>query len=337
MRLKIVFQLACMKDKIKIGITGASGLLGSHLAKVLSNTEKYLIKGLHISSFVPSFLKDDNIEWVQGDLREYGVIEDFISDVDIVIHAAAVVSFQKKEEERLFEINVDSTKNLVNQMLGTDKKLLHISSIATLGRKEGKKLIDEKDFWNDSLKFTSYAHSKFLAEMEVERGFSEGLQTMIFQPSIILGLTERNTSSSNIWTQIAKIPTLSPRGASGFVDVLDVVKYVQAALLNWKDGEKIIISGHNLKYKFLYEKYNQFNNKEIGVRELNPKVLLLLLPITKLLFKIFGIRSEISKSAVYTTSKSYQFDNAKSIKLYGNLYSSIDKTLEHILSSLKKK
>ena len=332
----IVFQLACMKDKKRIGITGASGLLGSHLAKELLQTGQYLIKGLHVSSFIPSFLQDEDIEWVQGDIRDYNVVEDFISDVEIVIHAAAVVSFKKKDNERLFEINVDATKNLVNQMIGTEKMLVHISSIATLGRKEGKKLIDENDFWNDSLNFTSYAHSKFLAEMEVERGFSEGLQTMIFQPSIILGTTERNTSSSNIWTQIAKIPWLSPQGANGFVDVLDVVKYVKSGILDWKNGEKMIVSGHNLKYKFLYEKFNQSNNIKGRVRELNPRFLLLLLPITKLFFKIFGIRSEISKSAITTTSKAYRFDNSKSITLYGNLYTPVESTLLRILSTLKE-
>ena len=336
MRLTIAFQHVCMKDKIKIGITGASGLLGSHLAKELLQTGQYLIKGLHVSSFIPSFLKDEDIEWVQGDIRDYTVIEDFISDADIVIHAAALVSFKKKDSESLFEINVDATKNLVNQMIGTEKKLVHISSIATLGRKEGKKLIDENDFWNDSLNFTSYAHSKFLAEMEVERGFSEGLQTMIFQPSIILGATERNTSSSNIWTQIAKIPWLSPQGANGFVDVLDVVKYVKSGILDWKNGEKMIVSGHNLKYKFLYEKFNKSNNIKGRVRELNPKFLLLLLPITKLFFKICRIRSEISKSAVITTSKSYRFDNSKSITLYGDLYTPVEVTLHQILSTLKK-
>ncbi len=323
-----------MKEKIKIGITGASGLLGSHLAKALLSTGDYLVKGLHVSSFVPTFLKKEPMEWVQADIREYGVLEDFVRDVDVVIHAAAVVSFKKKDDDRLFDINVEGTKRLVNELLGSGKKLIHISSIATLGRKEGKQLIDEQDFWNDSLQFTSYAYSKFLAEMEVERGFSEGLDMMIFQPSIILGATERNTSSSNIWTQIKKIPGLSPKGANGFVDVEDVVAYILCALKDWKNGEKMILSGHNLKYTYLYEQYNAFRSKNVKVRQLNPTLLLLLLPLTKLLFSIFGIRSEISKSAIQTTSKSYRFDHSRSIELYGNHYTPIEKSLKRIFENL---
>ena len=323
-----------MKDKIKIGITGASGLIGSHLAKLLLDTGEYDVKGLHVSSFIPQMLENYDMEWVQGDIRSFEIIPDFVEDLDIVIHAAAVVSFKKSDNDRMFQINIEGTKNLVNHLLDTNKKLIHISSIATLGRKNGKPMVDEKDFWNDSLHFTSYAHSKFLAEMEVERGISEGLEAMIVLPSIVLGNSERNTSSSNIWSQIQKFPSFSPRGANGFVDVHDVASYIHQCILDWKQGERMILSGHNLKYSYLYDFVNRFQNRDVKVRAMSPRALLILLPFVLLFFKLFKIRSEISRSAIITTSKSYDFDNSHSIELYGDLYTNIDITLERILKLL---
>lgn len=316
-----------MKDKIKIGITGASGLVGTSLSKALIEDSRYDVKGLHVSGFIPTILNDQPIEWVQGDVRELDVLEDFIEDVDIVIHTAAVVSFRKKDEEKLYSINVEGTCNLVNTLLGTGKKLIHISSISTLGRKDGDSMIDEETFWNDNLPHSKYAHSKFLAEMEVFRGIAEGLDAMIFLPSIIMGHSERDASSAALWKQVENMPWIAPQGANGFVDIDDIVTYVKRALVDWKSGEKIILNGHNISYKSFYKEVLKNLGKDINIRTLDPNVLFAVRPFFNFVMTLIGKNSRITKENIETTSKAWSFDNAKSIDFYSDNYTKFSKSI----------
>lgn len=312
---------------LKIGITGASGLVGSHIAKALCE-DGHKVKGLHVSGFVPSMLSEQSIEWIKGDLRDFGVIDDFVEGLDLIIHTAAIVSFKKKDKDDMFNINVEGTRELVNALKGKKTRLIHFSSIAVLGRTENGLMTNEEVFWNENLPHSDYAYSKFLAEMEVMRGVSEGLDAMLFLPSVILGVTERSTGSSSIWNQIKKMPSLAPIGGNGFVDVIDLVTYVQKSIQDWKTGERIILSGSNTKFKKLYELTNTFRGKTIKVKALNPTILLLILPFILFLFKILGVKTEISKSAIMTTSKTFSYDTSRSINLYGDHYTKIEETVE---------
>lgn len=329
---EILYQVDYMDKKLKIGITGASGLVGSHLASSLVDDGIYEVFGLHTSGYIPNILKDKKVNWVKGNLLDEGVLEDFIKDLDIIIHSAAIVSFHKADIDNMYDVNVEGTKNLVDLLIGSEKKLVHISSIATLGRKDGQISINENDFWNDNLPHSKYAHTKFLAEMEVQRGIAEGLQAMIFLPSIILGHAERGTSSASLWRQIDKFPSISPRGANGFVDVHDVVTYVKKGITDWKNDERMILNGHNIPYKKLYEMVHSATGRKINVRILNPRLILIILPFVNFFLKILGIPTTLGKDAVMTTSKMYEFENAHSIKLYGNHYSPLESSLERILS-----
>ena len=318
-----------MDTKLKIGITGISGLVGTSIANRLSSYDNIELRGLHLSGFKPKILLQKNIEWIQGDLSEVGVLEDFVKD--FVIHTAAIVSFQKKNKDKMFLINVEGTRDLVNNLLRSKTKLIHISSIATLGRKEGAVDIDEDDFWNENLPHTDYAESKFLAEMEIYRGISEGLNAMIFQPSIILGQSERGTSSVSILNQITKMPWFAPQGSTGFVDVEDISTYVYEGIINWKSGSKLILNGVNLSYLSFYQLVLNHLGSKAKVRAGNVSILLFLLPFFRLAFSLIGKPTEISKAAIISTSKSHSYNNTKSIALYGNKYTPIEKTISRYL------
>ena len=318
-----------MEHKLKIGITGASGLIGSHIAEVLS--DHFELHCLHTSGFMPSILKKKPINWHQGNLLDIGVAEDFVSGMDFVIHAAAIVSFKDKDVDLMYQTNVEGTRTIVNALIGTATKLIHISSISTLGRKDGDSPIGEDVFWNDNLPHSKYAHSKFLAEMEVFRGIAEGLDAMILLPSIVLGNAERGSSSAAIWKQIKRFPGIAPQGANGFVDVVDIGTYVQKAIKKWKSGEKIILNGHNRSYQELYEIVHATNGAKVDVKTFSPNLLMYIQPIAALFFRLFGRSFPVSKTMIETTSKSFQFDNSKSIELLGNSYTPFKESIKRLL------
>lgn len=69
-----------------------------------------------------------SVSWQMGDLMEIDTLEDHLKGIDVVIHAAAIVTFSTKNKKKLIETAMVGTANLVNMAsdLGI-KKFIHIS------------------------------------------------------------------------------------------------------------------------------------------------------------------------------------------------------------------
>ncbi len=91
-------------------ITGATGQLGSNLLKELIKQD-VKIKALYRNT-IP--FVHNNVEWIQGDLFDVILMEEILSDVDVVYHCAAKVSFNPKNKNEVYKTNVEGTANIVN-------------------------------------------------------------------------------------------------------------------------------------------------------------------------------------------------------------------------------
>jgi nucleoside-diphosphate-sugar epimerase len=319
-----------MDKKFNISITGASGLLGTYMTKQFIS-QGHSLKCHRNKSNIPVELNDYDLEWIQGDIRDQYVVNQLILDCDVIIHCAAIVSFDKKDLGQMMSINIQGTKALVDNLIGKSTKLIHISSIAALGRVDKAGEIDEKVVFNSEVKNSAYAQSKYLSELEVYRAIAEGVNGMILSPSVILGKNERSSSSATIWKQILKFPTFAPKGANGFVDVRDVVQAAENCLVNWRDGEKFIINGHNISYLELYSKVLNYRKMKVKPAKVSPFLLLMILPFARLYFFLTRTSSKISKEAILSTSRTYSYSNAKSISQLGVNYHSLEASLSAFL------
>jgi dihydroflavonol-4-reductase len=237
--------------KYMILITGANGFVGSYLCRYL------LQKGEHIRALKREHsdlkLLDDIkhlIEWVDGDVTDIISLENAMTNIDVVYHTAAIISYLPAMKKRMMEINVDGTANVVNTALYKGiKRFLYISSIAALGRQSYMTMVDEQSFIEKSQITSGYSLSKFLAEREVWRGIGEGLNAVIINPSIILGAGNWDCGSCKLFTTIYNGFKYYTSGATGYVDVRDVVK-ISVALVNSSiTGERFILNSENKKYK----------------------------------------------------------------------------------------
>ncbi|MGH2553882.1 MAG: NAD-dependent epimerase/dehydratase family protein, partial [Chitinophagaceae bacterium] len=94
-------------------VTGGTGFLGSYIIKKLVE-KNYTVRAIRRSNMLPSWIaKDilDKVEWVEGDVLDVVALEDAMEGVDAVIHAAAVVSFIKKERRNMYHVNIEGTAN----------------------------------------------------------------------------------------------------------------------------------------------------------------------------------------------------------------------------------
>jgi dihydroflavonol-4-reductase len=238
-------------------VTGGTGFLGAYIIQQLIQ-KGYTVKATKRSNSVMPFFIEQNIiqqvQWVNTDVLDVVGIEMAMQNVQAVIHAAAIVSFNSKDAARMEQVNVEGTANLVNIAIDNNvKRFVHISSVAALGRTaNGETVTDEKE-WKDSKINTAYAISKRKAALEVWRGIGEGLPAVILNPSTIIGYGNWNNSSCAIFKNVYNQFPYYTNGVNGFVAVQDVANAAILLMETNITGEQFIINGDNWSFKKLLD------------------------------------------------------------------------------------
>lgn len=234
-------------------VTGGTGFLGRHLLKALTDGDEP-VRAIYRNQ-LPADMPEEVVpktDWRPGDLLDIESLESAMEGVARVYHCGGKVSFLPRHREELIRVNMEGTANLVNIALAAGvKRLVHVSSVAAIGRAVTGRVIDENCKWEDSPNNATYALSKYRGEMEVWRGIGEGLSAVIVNPSIILGPGSWDHGSSalfqNAWHEF---PWYS-RGVNGFVDVRDVVNAMMLLMKSAISGERFILNGDNRGYREL--------------------------------------------------------------------------------------
>lgn len=128
-------------------VTGGTGFIGSYIIKNL--VEKGVtVRAIRRSGKLPFYIPSEilnNVEWVEGDVLDIVSLSDAMQGADAVIHSAAIVSFSKKERQLMYHVNVEGTANVVNAAVENKiRRLLHISSVAALGRTTKAQTVTEQ-------------------------------------------------------------------------------------------------------------------------------------------------------------------------------------------------
>ncbi len=241
-----------MDKDSKIFVTGASGLVGSHLTRKLLDEGFFNITCAKRSESNLDSIHDvaDQVKWVVVDLLEADLIYDVIADQEYIFHCAAMVTFDPGLRQSMYKINVEGTANIVNACIqGSVKRLIYVSSVAAIGRDPKVEIIDEDTQWTESLLNSDYGKSKMLGELEVWRGFAEGLEVVVANPSLILGKGDWSKSSLQIFNRIRKGIRYYPSGGNGVVDARDVANALMMLAMTERVNERYIISAENILYK----------------------------------------------------------------------------------------
>src|SRR4029079_11359177 len=172
-------------------VTGGTGFLGSYIIKELVE-KNYPVRAIRrTTSKIPFYISAnmfEQVQWVEGDILDPVSLDEAMEGADAVINSASITAFSKADTKKMYHINVQGTANVVNAAIEKNiSRLVHISSVAALGRSKSGGHINEEREWQQSNINTHYAISKYKAEMEVWRGIGEGLSAVIINPSTVLG------------------------------------------------------------------------------------------------------------------------------------------------------
>lgn len=316
-------------------VTGATGLVGSHLLQQLS-ADGEQIRALYRTD-IPVLSYSNTIEWIQGDILDVVSLEEAMKDVRQVYHCAAVVSFSPAQKERLHRVNIEGTANVVNAALdaGIDK-MVFMSSVAALGRIREDKMINETMNWTPETSNSEYGKSKYLAEMEVWRGIGEGLNAVMVNPVIILGAGDWNSGSTAIFKSAYDEFSWYTDGVSGFVDVLDVVTAMRNLMKSDISAQRFIISGANMPYREIFNLIADGFKKKRPHRKVTSLMAAIVWRIEALKSFFTGKSPLLTRETAKTAQAKVYFDTSKLPSLLsGFQYTPMKDSIQRICSELK--
>ncbi|MFT6338483.1 MAG: dihydroflavonol-4-reductase [Saprospiraceae bacterium] len=319
-----------MKDK-NILITGGTGVLGIYIVETLlaegfENIEVFSRGGSNDSL---SFADHPNITFTKGDIAELHPLTEAIERSNYIIHAAAIVSFHPKKFDLMHSINVEGTTNVVNIALDANvKKMIHISSIAAIGRSKKSDIISESTTWSNSRYNSYYGITKYLAEQEVWRAHHEGLNMVIINPSLIMGGKTWNQSSLQIFKKVYDTLPYYTTGSTGIVDVQDIAKMTLFLLKSDINGERYIASGGNISYKDLFQKMASFMGRKAPQKSAPKWIMSIFWRLEKVRSFLSGKEPIITRETIRSSSHISKYDNQKSIDLGWGEYTGLDETLQ---------
>jgi len=244
-----------------IFVTGGSGFIGSNLV------ERLLQHGHNVYAIMrrQDQVIDRRIKHIKGDILAPETFSNVIKGFDFVFHTAAYISFNKKDFEKAYEINVIGTRNLLEASYRAGvEKVVHLSACSVLGFSKNKDTIFFETSNPEIGKGNVYAYTKKLAEEEVQKYAQKGMDISIANISTVYGQGDRKLNSGTVIKSIyeGKLRFVPPGGTS-FVSVNDLIDGLLLLLEKGRPGERYIFCTENLEYIMLAKRIA----KVLGVKE----------------------------------------------------------------------
>lgn len=317
-------------------VTGASGLVGSHLVKELVAAGKQ-VRAIYRSD-IPVIAGADKVQWVKADILDTMSIEEAMAGITEVYHCAAIVAFNAKQKDLMHRTNIEGTANVVNACIDAGiRKLVFVSSVAALGRIRENKPIDETMNWSEETSNSEYGKTKFLAEMEVWRGIGEGLNAVIVNPVIILGAGDWEKGSSGIFKSAYDEFPWYTEGTGGFVDVKDVVTAMIRLMESDVSAARFILSGQNLSYREVFSSIARAFDKKPPHRKVTALLSAIVWRVEALKSFFTGKDPLLTKETARTARARVNFDNSKLLKTFPDFsYTPFETSVQRICAELKQ-
>jgi len=240
---------------MKCFVTGATGFLGSHVARRL------LARGAELRLLVRSTSRLDNIadltaEHVTGDLRDLELLRKGMAGCEFVFHVAADYRLWSRNRRELYESNVEGTRNTLRAARDSGvRRVVYTSSVATMGFGNNGTMTDEDSPVSLANMIGDYKRSKFMAEQLVLEAARGGQDVVMVNPTTPVGERDiKPTPSGRIIVDFLrrKFPAYVDTGLN-LVDVGDCAEGHLLAMEKAKPDERYILGGENLTLKQLLD------------------------------------------------------------------------------------
>jgi dihydroflavonol-4-reductase len=237
-------------------LTGATGFVGSHVARALA------AQGAQLRLLVRATSNSRNIEELNaeralGDLRDPASLERAMSGCDVVFHVAADYRLWVRDPDEMYRANVEGTKAILNAARKNGvRRVVYTSSVATMGFTSNGHPADETSPVSLDHMIGPYKRSKFMAEQVAVEAGKAGMDVVVVNPTTPVGERDiKPTPTGRIVVDFLKrkFPAYVDTGLN-LVDVRECAAGHVAALEKGRSGERYILGGENLTLKQILDK-----------------------------------------------------------------------------------
>jgi dihydroflavonol-4-reductase len=236
-------------------VTGATGFVGSHIARQLVNqghAVRIFCRPPSKKTSNADILADLPVERAEGDLRDAASIERAMRGVRRVFHVAADYRLWSAHPEEIYESNVDGTRRLLDvaRRAGVER-IVYTSTVATIAVPRQGALPNEETQAKVDEMIGHYKRSKFLAEQEAIRAAAAGVPVVIVNPTAPVGPGDwKPTPTGKIILDFlnGKMPAYVDTGLN-VVAVEDVAAGHLLAAEKGRIGQRYILGARNLTLK----------------------------------------------------------------------------------------
>ena len=241
---------------MRIFVTGATGFVGSHVARALAAAGADL-RLLTRKTSRTEHLQGLSAELVTGDLLAPATLRGAISGCEALVHVAADYRLWVPDPKTMYAANVEGTKALLRLARETGvSRIVYTSSVATMGFRSDGTVVDEETPVSIANMIGHYKRSKFMAEQEAIAAARLGQRVVILNPTTPIGADDaKPTPTGRIVVDFLnrKFPAYVDTGLN-LVDVQSVAAMHVAALERGSLGERYILGGENLTLKQILDR-----------------------------------------------------------------------------------
>ncbi len=245
-------------------VTGATGFLGSHVARVLVEQGAQLRLLVRPTSDLRNLDDLKNADRVVGDLREPASISKALSGCDVVFHVAADYRLWVRDPSEMYRSNVEGTRSLLEAARKQGaRRVVYTSSVATMGftasnlaSSNNGNVADEQSPVGIADMIGHYKRSKFMAEQVAVEAARSGVDVVIVNPTTPVGERDiKPTPTGRIVLDFLKrkFPAYVETGLN-LVDATECARGHIQALEKGRSGERYILGGENLTLKQILDR-----------------------------------------------------------------------------------
>ena len=241
---------------MKVFLTGSTGFVGSHVARVYADQRAELRLLTRKTSNLAA-IEGLPAEIVVGDLRQPESLRSAIRGCDALVHVAADYRLWVRDPRQMYAANVEGTRELLR--IAREEgvtKVVYTSSVATMGFKADGTIVDEDTPVTLADMIGHYKRSKFLGEEEAIQAAKAGQHVVILNPTTPIGTGDaKPTPTGRIIVDFLNrnFPAYVDTGLN-LVDVTEVARMHMAALERGTPGQRYILGGENLTLKQILDR-----------------------------------------------------------------------------------
>ena len=228
-------------------ITGASGYVGTNLARILLEAGHQVRA---IDRIRAPFL-DPRVAFIEADILNQDSMEKAFEGVDVVYHLVAKITLAQ-EDPIAWKINVEGVRVVSEAALAAKvKRMVHVSSIASFDQNKCNRQLSETLPRSTDAALPVYSRSKYAGEQEFLKVVAKGLDGVICYPTGVYGPVDHGAIISRLNVVFldsarGKIPAMVA-GGFDLVDVRDVAQGLVLASERGRTGENYLLGGHYIE------------------------------------------------------------------------------------------